>query len=100
MFVGRLLQSFVIFSRRSLTVDVLANTSLYLRGKTALSKRAVVLPHFDLIRIVNNIPGLCPTFIINGNIHSYIYIYSQRERKTPSRNNAIISFSIWKDAII
>lgn len=42
---------------RSLTVDVLANTALYLRGKAALTKRAVVLPHFDLVKIVNNIPG-------------------------------------------
>lgn len=42
---------------RPLTVDVLANTALYLRGKAASTKRAIVLPHFDLIKIVNNIPG-------------------------------------------
>ncbi|XP_022700462.1 uncharacterized protein LOC111266882 isoform X2 [Varroa jacobsoni] len=43
---------------RPLTVDVLANTALYLRGKAASTKRAIVLPHFDLIKIVNNIPEI------------------------------------------
>ncbi|OQR78694.1 serine--tRNA ligase-like [Tropilaelaps mercedesae] len=62
----------------SLTVDVLANTALYLRGKTALKKRAVVLPHFDLTKIVNNIPE----------IEHHIRLRGQQLDLTPLRDAA------------
>ncbi|XP_003742323.1 uncharacterized protein LOC100904609 [Galendromus occidentalis] len=45
-------------ARRGFAIDILANTSLYLRGRASEKKRSLVLPYFDLVKIVNNAPEI------------------------------------------